>query len=115
MDEAAAEARSRWLKAERPTPEWPRPRWPSPVTRSSYKPAASYAISGLPLIDASPLAHVSPRIVAPAAPLKFRNPWPGLEAPLMALADHELIDAGRVEVGDFGFDLTEVDDLTFSR
>jgi hypothetical protein len=33
----------------------------------------------------------------------------------MALADHELIDAGRVEVGDFGFDLTEVDDLTFSR
>jgi len=60
------------------------------------------------------LAHV-PLRGGYAAPLKFRNPWPGLEAPLMALADHELIDAGRVEVGDFGFDLTEVDDLTFSR
>ena len=59
-------------------------------------------------------AHVPPR-GGYAAALKFRNPWPGLEAPLMALADHELIDAGRVEVGDFGFDLTEVDDLTFSR
>ena len=32
MEKAAAEARSRWLKAEQPTTEWLRPRWLSPVT-----------------------------------------------------------------------------------